>query len=120
MNRAQLLDLAARVEAAKGADRALDADVARSIGWRQVAGSPLDDGMIFGKPPRSPDWLHVPACTASLDAAASLVPDGWSYNVHSLPRSAAAKVGHTARGLAATPALALTAAALRALAEDAE
>ena len=130
MTRAELLALAARVEAAQGADRELDALIYDAVGhfawW---------DAIKVVK--RSPDrhealMMNVRASnfapTASLDAAASLVPEGWRWSVETL--SSAGPLGlcehwpqsgqrHPyTRGEAATPALALTAAALRARAEE--
>ena len=57
-----------------------------------------------------------PAYTASLDAAMTLVPEGWNYGI--FPKCAQLTHGPTTAlkvviATAATPALALTAAALR-------
>ena len=68
----------------------------------------------------SPDY------TADLDAAMSLVPEGWGGAIHFSENRlhSTVKLGRSyptnvqAFGEAATPALALTAAALRALAEQ--
>jgi hypothetical protein len=111
MTRAELLALAERVEKAQGADRHLDVDIYHAFG------EPLGTGVAL-----------PPAFTASLDAAASLVPEGWGYWID----GSAPELGITVsvmpidpadrrdkRGDAATPALALTAAALRARAEEA-
>jgi hypothetical protein len=80
MTRADLLALAVRVEAADAADRALDAEIV----WRTTPGivgierGPMDDSeddFLFEWWPRRPwaaSWLTVPAFTASIDAAASL------------------------------------------------
>jgi hypothetical protein len=107
----ELTDLAARVEAATGADRELDALIADAIG----KGSWYASG--------NPAWKF----TASLDAAMMLVPEGYAYGVGninpSLPPKCRCnawvmpppyKIGADIR-TGATPALALTAAALRAL-----
>ncbi len=124
--------LALRVEQATGADRILDAEIV----WRTTPGvvgierGPLDDDdsdYLFEWWPRRPwsaSWLTVPAFTASLDAAASLVPEGWKYLAgrDDFPAAYAQMWRNAEDGFAvnaATPALALTAAALRALAEEA-
>lgn len=125
MTRAELLALAERVEKAQGADRGLDAAVFLACGphaipWRHAEGGNLYSGGL---------GTTAPAYTASLDAAASLVPEGCSWGIvsdffHS--GKPAAKVGKSRSEAsenpwhsAATPALALTAAALRARAEEA-
>lgn len=104
-DRATLLDLAVRVEKAQGADRAMDYAVAAAFGW-----------------PDSP-IMHQNArrYTESLDAAAALVPEGWTGMVHLDGKAGLYRDDRqpTIDGSAATPALALTAAALRARAEEA-
>ncbi|MBP0492124.1 hypothetical protein [Roseomonas indoligenes] len=97
---AVLLELAARVEALTGADfetdRAIDVVVRKGGYW-------------------SP-----PAYTASLDAALTLVPEdepvtlGMRQTSTTLPWARIGKPWHGADTTAATPALALTAASLRA------
>jgi hypothetical protein len=109
-----LLELAERCERAEGPDRELDARIAElAIANLQVlpAGTGawlvLEDG-------RQRDASAVPAYTASLDVAMTLVPEG------NLPRRLYIRDEATAvflgdlEALAATPALALCAAALRA------
>lgn len=71
-------------------------------------------GQAFGS------WWHVPAYTASLDAAATLVPDGmhwgcgtWSGNFGNVEKAGDYKSDYTAEHVA-NPAIALTIAALRA------
>jgi hypothetical protein len=146
----QLRDLARRVEAAQGADRAIDAEVwahtvkrealARAGDWKVARGW---DGTCSGAlvvwdqpPPHAAGtgaiWGPAPAYTASLDAAVSLVPAGHSWSVYGGER----EEGHATAYCvpnggrlpwprwvddvnAAKPALALTAAAMRALAEEA-
>ncbi len=116
---ADLLALAARVEAADGADRALDAEIG-AVTLKNGAVRVTDDGrrLQISPPPRR--------YTASLDAAASLVPEGWNWEVYSdgtallwMPPAGEWSIRRTAVADAATPALALTAAALRAMAEEA-
>lgn len=105
-DRETLMGLAERCEQAAGPDRELDRESCLAA--------------------RNGRWISptaVPAYTASLDAAMSLVPEGWRWCV-----DVSARGDHTAfvenragnwatpYCLAATPALALTAASLRAIA----
>lgn len=125
MTRATLLALAARVEAAKGADRALDLAVCRVALNSEPLGHAAgmsDDLLLSGYGLSNPS----PRYTASIDAAASLVPKGWAYCVDNNEGGYATV--HPVRPLgylssdpwaeAATPALALTAAAIRAAAKE--
>lgn len=107
MTRAELLALAERVENAAGPDRELDAEIAIKLAV-PIPFSADEDGCMVQK------MGDVPRYTASIDAAASLVPDGEGFAlVYN-----AAKVGiWTGKGK--TPALALLAAALFARAEEA-
>lgn len=116
-----LLKLAERVEAATGPDRELDAAImcARGASW-------VTDGMAFyGERGNYTAAVPVQPFTASLDAAMTLLEQGWGYE----QRRPSDEAGHsTCRatiwwvpnfpekqfGKGATPALALTAAALRA------
>ena len=111
------LDLADRVEAAKGPDRELDLRVAMAVlpGWDY----PLDDAAVAFHT----KYGGQPAYTASLDAAMTLVPEG--ARIAALAQEIGTprwlvKLGNADRpgGLptcaGATPALALTAACLRA------
>jgi hypothetical protein len=141
MRKADLLALAARVEAAEGADRALDAEIALAAGWKQLRQAQAwwrPEHVAEARKRRKALWVwgptQLPAFTASLDAAASLVPKKCLYFVRTLwdesgkagyagvtRYTAAPKrvfINETA-GVAASPALALTAAALRAIAEEA-
>jgi hypothetical protein len=132
-----LLELADRVEALVTSDRALDAEIAYAICWRwddweegdiciedrsleYVVNSTLNSNNSI--------WKYLPAYTASLDAALTLVPENphntgerfqvesWTTNgVHAEHVRASAWVSGTRRVFAATPALALTAASLRAI-----
>jgi hypothetical protein len=150
----ELRVLAARVEAATGADVELDVRIHQII----APDTPvlLDQGAIArdGKPARPvvrgvlrdfplagwTDWhslaleFGAPAYTASLDAAVTLVPVGWKWSaiLRDTPLGPNTGEGVVTNGklhytgehrgwdvFAATPALALVAAALRALAEEA-
>lgn len=105
-----LMDLAARVEAASGPDREIDKAVQRATGdgsgnhwFKNHLGEHTTDDL-------------APAYTASLDAAMILVPEGWTCWSLRSERIGTGVDGQEQRELAfaATPALALTAACLRA------
>jgi hypothetical protein len=131
----KLEELALRCEAATGPDRELDCEILAAIDWREtdweqgdrtvremvkkrgIAAFEKSAGDVLST------WRHLPRLTASLDAAMSLVPEGWW--LHSmLGRSTCEKTDVVlavsgaeevaAHACSATPALALTAAALRA------
>ena len=109
---ALLMDLAERCEKAQGPDRELDREIAEAT---------------------KPDfWLVPPRYTASLDAALSLVPEGWAWAVYGGAREEIVATAYCVPNggrlpwpdwvtdiCAATPALALCAATLRALASGA-
>lgn len=119
----EMLELAARVEAASGPDRELDAEIGRYTAAE-----------FLGYVPVEPQHGCAPF-TASLDAAMMLVPEGWrwmaGHREHPHARAyvengAPAFVGAGSRRnparqwyetTAATPALALCAASLRARAQ---
>ena len=114
--------LAVRIEAASGPDRGLDAAIAREVGWGCVVRDPQAGGnwYCWRKEYRSGEWMPLPHYTASLDAAMMLVPEGHLWHV-----SGGLNWGYVTiesgddriedfKGNAATPALALSAAAIRA------
>lgn len=124
-----LLDLAARVEALSGPDRAVDEDIHEALGWAPVENPTKAMGLLnrWRRPDETLTGHEGPPCvTASLDAAMMLVPEGcapvidWSaykgqpgiYWEAFVQRIEDGKAVGTAE--ASTPALALTAAALRA------
>jgi len=130
MTKANLLALAARCEAATGADRELDLDVALAGG---LISKPVERGCwvdpgecIDGDKEPGSGTFVAPAYSASLDAAMTLVPEGWrvwavredetGWWCGLSPDGGNVVVG----GWAPTPsfALALTAACLRAIAEE--
>jgi len=130
-NKSALEELASRVEAATGPSDNLDCVIDEQFG---------------GTPQIAPDhrWSSTPFYTASLDAAMSLVPEGWRFGLEQPgmfdgkqieeawcwpfesgfdPDWQNGQQGYrdapeATHGFAATPALALTAAALRALAKE--
>lgn len=102
-----LLDLAARVEAASVPDRELD----RAI---ELA--------VFPDRLSPPVELELLAYTSSLDAAMTLVPEGWVWSINTFAGGKASaclmnerdEIVRPAEQYIASPALALTAACLRA------
>lgn len=136
----QLTALAEKVEGAEGASAELDTLIYAAINgwpveWRGDALVRLTDFYPIGTldPSMGSRWFsgHIgaPPYTRSLDAALTLIPDGWFFSIgekrglprhirflawlndHNTPDGIA--VRHV-EGSAATPALALTAACLRA------
>lgn len=121
-------ELIARLESADGPSRELDWAIAESLGWtrRQVGQviacyAPSDPHMKAG----------APRYTASIDAALTLVPEGWQHGYATIPSGdiLRAETHHAQayvdgsemqdftkyfRAEAATPALAIAAAALKA------
>lgn len=129
MTRAQLLDLAARVEAATGADRALDAEIMRAAGWQEHVrqGRGILHGIPYWRSQNGPQVEAPLNFTASRDAAATLAPEGWvvaAINQHPVDSVWHALLeavdDRRAQGEAHDEPRARTAAALRALAEGAE
>lgn len=117
----ELLALAERVEKASGPDRELDADIAKAVG---VPATLVIGHECLGNLRSVPQ--NAPRYTASLDAALTLVPKRWrTESIGENPQIAGrwtVWLRHrlddprhgVAVGDAATPALALCAAALRA------
>ncbi|WP_103727617.1 hypothetical protein [Novosphingobium sp. HII-3] len=126
MDRETLLALAERVEKATGPDRELDRLIAPLVGIRVVEeGHPL--GRCYYD--ENGHGVPLPLFTASLDAAMTLVPEGYEFAVGTGRKEHMTENGRKpwawcATGsdlvdglsLSATPALALTAACLRSLA----
>tara|TARA_Y100000310_G_C20602926_1_gene774004 strand:+ start:231 stop:599 length:369 start_codon:yes stop_codon:yes gene_type:complete len=114
-------ELAQRIETAEGPDRALDAEIAAAVGWRVLYDkSDPNDAEPYYQPVPEMSWQTVPRYTGSLDAAMQLVPAGHNWAIdtgHKNGISAWCFDGHlwnTDASVAATPALALCAAAIRA------
>lgn len=120
LSESALQDLAERIEAADGPDRELDGDIAEAVG----AVPPFvhrRDSPEWGSWSGGRDHWDAPAYTGSLDAAVTLVPEGYSFNLGNDVRGWAdvwfdvpVYDGKPYEGRAATPALALCAASLRA------
>lgn len=123
-----LMEIAARVEAATGADRELDGLIAEAIGVRifSFTNSVLIDPFGKSDARRDVQAHSALAYTGSIDAAMSLVPEGYWWKVGHVmgpqpltQNMSWAFVGPTDSIIrmpapSHTPALALTAAALRA------
>lgn len=133
-----MTDLASRVEAASGADRELDAEIAAAVRY-----FPRNVGFVWQNDlePNVPEVGRVtcvtslgtggphyaaPAYTASIDAALTLVPPGLMAAICRFSNGKGRAQLHDGRDIggpgidafAATPALALCAAALRARKEQ--
>jgi hypothetical protein len=116
----ELLALAKRVEALTGPDREVDTWIENHLGLARFEPAHPFRSHCDGHTRKEPKLY-----TASLDAAMSLVPEGWNWGAwmrHDWLKQNAQvwhleRKGSTNNGDAATPALALTAAALRAIAE---
>jgi hypothetical protein len=134
--RANLEALAERVMALTGPCRETDTMIALKVGWKFANGAWHDPSTVADSRLRKVGLIHYPsspepAFTASIDAAKTLVPEGYWWTVGHVmgpqpcnqnmfwatchPRDA--KWPYT-RPIAATPAQALTAAALRAKAKE--
>ncbi len=128
LDKAGLVGLADRVEALAGACRETDALACAASGWEVITDK--KDGKPYYEPIKGYSWQPVPAYTASLDAAMTLVPDDAFWRVGhdgegKDPSLFKATIGITKEGdvwmtfrvaVATTPAPALTAAALRSIA----
>lgn len=116
-------ELIKRLEAATGPDRELDVAICRAIEY-EVRADKRMPGKWFYEPVKQYSWQEVPAYTASLDAALTLVAEGWLWTMWAAQPTesdrwaADASVYYKAeakfRGEGVTPALALCIAALRA------
>jgi hypothetical protein len=139
-DRETLMGLAERCEQATGPDRELDCRVAAAVhpsmaGEFRVVGPPTFDEPRYFSGQEGMDWIgydllnNAPAYTASLDAAMALIPDGegeWPFVTYKSMNPDNPKQTHQwsiwlsgtrmVKAKAATPALALTAASLRAIA----
>lgn len=111
-------DLIERIEAASGPDRELDAEIAREIGRIPPhAGYAAMDDVAWDRGL----GYSVPAYTTSIDAALTLVPEGWTIfhfggPFNDSPSHATVAGGQPiafCEGDGATPALAICAAALK-------
>jgi hypothetical protein len=122
MRKDELLELARKCEEATGEDRGLDVEIARLMAvtvWLRNANDTANEETTY--------WRY----TSSLDSALTLVPDGWAWMTGCAPGEGffatlsltdeAIEAGLSDTDMidtiAATPALAFCAAALKALAQ---
>lgn len=133
-DRVEVLALADRVERASGPDRELDVRASLALSGAAYSESDVSDMLRYRDEPTGygryrPADEYVPAYTASLDAAMTLVPEGIGDELLSLMlhRTWEGRIkiklldtlgGQEWHANAATPALALTAAAFRARANQ--
>ena len=131
-------DLITRLEAATGPDRELDAAIFTAVYHDKVPSPIVESGygwrydkghwwLATGEDARTPPkCVFPPRFTASIDAALTLVPEGWRWHSYHWRRKDEPKImslvtnePHVgiAHGKAATPALAICIAALRARGE---
>lgn len=123
MNKHELTALAERVEQAEGPSRKLDAEICRALdlaGGNPILAPGMNGWLVGSKD--NPNPVKAPAYTASIDAALTLVPEGSPMELHIRSITTDAYVWPDdredgIRGNAATPALALVAAALRSQAQ---
>lgn len=117
-------DLIERLEKATGPDRQLDADILNTCGHQA-----LDRGPRIGWEWRRDGkgiWSRMPSPTASIDAALTLLPDGYAWTICNRPfqKDFWASVadpyddGGGNPAIGKTAATALTAAALKASQES--
>jgi hypothetical protein len=139
--------LAARAEAAEGPDRELDALICIAAGFAEGNTVAFKTGWCAGSE-TNPHPVEAPAYTASIDAALTLLPEGWQvaaleqnwrtglWRAQLIPVPSATLIAAFDRGETvgwntadapdsgtggiATPALALVAACLRARATQGE
>lgn len=69
------------LEKAEGPSRELDAEIAGAFGWAVL--SSFTGGIYRAAPPGKIDCRPLPDFTSSLDAALTLVPEGWIWSVSS-------------------------------------
>lgn len=117
---AEIVRLAERVEQATGPDRELDVRISLALSGTSYSDSDVTELLTIRDEPTGygryrPADEYVPGYTASLDAAMTLAPEGQWRRINIDPNGRAnIRLGDACAVTAATPALALTAAALRA------
>ncbi len=118
---ANLTDLADRVARLTGPDREVDAAIAVAAKVVPHDFEPAFEPGYWRAMYDNRHW-YAPEYTASIDAAMTLVPEGYDYGIYRVSGECQVEVGaaetfQLEQVTAATPALALTAAALRARAK---
>lgn len=113
-----MTSLIERLEAATGPDRELDAEIAILAGGLPHGEHfPRPDGSIVSYLPDKPKHItRSKHYTASLDDALTLVPEGWDWTLDRVNDglTISARCGTHDQFFGATPAIALTIAALKA------
>jgi hypothetical protein len=119
----ELEALAVRCEQASGPDRELDALVCAAAGFTVEYDRKHNDPEPYYEPVKDYSWQRVPAYTASLDAAMSLVPTDWHVSINGCNDSWHVRLNETAcgtvgvsTGFSTLLCGVLTAASLRAIA----
>lgn len=84
-------DLIGRLRAAAGPDRELADDILLACGWLGQSQTSKISGILIPhwKDPQGRDWpTHLrPDPTASIDAALTLLPEGWEWTVNGGPNT---------------------------------
>lgn len=117
-------DLIARLTAATDGTREMSDDFARVMGWKRESVNDIITGWEpVWKSPSGRTRATTPDFTRSVDAALSAIPTGWfTNNAYENPlwNWVLCSGRLYSEGVAATPALALCVAVLRAMASDSE
>ena len=113
--------LAERIEALEGPCRAMDAEITLAVHDCCKPHTPTAEGPRYPLENKYGSPFFPQPYTSSLDAAMTLVPEGWVWSINQFPDKASAYCVSEGEVMArprkqyqATPALALCAAALRA------
>jgi hypothetical protein len=113
--------LTAKLEAAEGPSRELDAEICIAVEYAHlppdVTATACTDGTVTIEPKGTAPIFDDAKCyTASIDAALTLVPEGYGFSLHCMDANQTICQAHVCDeiGDACTPALALCISALRA------
>ena len=114
--------LIAELEAAAEGNRELDYAIAKEMGWQFSGEHTFKEHGFFWRDATTDEWKQLPRWSTSLDAALTLVPEGfvWRVSTDFGPIAWAAVSGHKGifwadtKSEALTAALALCIAALKA------
>jgi len=112
-------ELIERLEAAESGSRELDAEIAKEVGYTFMETWTLSEEYWIGPAPAPDKPVVLPRFTTSLDAALTLVPEGfWTRLIIATPPVAEVNPNNIesvdGKVIATTPALALCIAALKA------
>lgn len=113
-----MTDLIEKLESATEGSRELDAQIATVLGFKVSWAGKAKHILMYWCPLGQPAARRVPRWTTSLDTALTLVPEEWHITISGQNDTWAGRLEHMRKpeqiGLAATPALALCIAALKA------